>query len=392
MAISEKAAEIEARMKEEQVMIGEQALNYEECVADCLKKMLKDEKVNWLTQDNMDKEDSADSTIVDENEGVEPVDSNYTYLQEVEGDKFYGEVIIVDGKLYEVMYPTATDFDCANGEDFVLHNYTSNEVSKADIIQKEYAEVVLVDGKLHHVIYPLYGDNYKYSGEFGYSDKMKLVTFSIDDIHKYFCIFLDSIFMRFNQNFGDIKSLYDEEINYALNPCWDVGNDVVKKMNLRNINSYYINISLCNMHFENEVEFEDFLKREYSKYGKYRMAILSSPLYPFGGRICDAKSVEYFIDEFAKELRDECEDCEPEVSYNVRSIITDIVARKNLKKNEYVTLLRDYFYGEWVLQTIHWNEYEDVKCSVEDINNRLEDKINELERKVFKYSIDVTII
>ena len=141
-----------------------------------------------------------------------------------------------------------------------------------------------------------------------------------------------------------------------------------------------------------EDEILRFLFKVYPKYGKYRMAILSSPLSFLGDMICDAKSVEYFKDELTKELRDECEDCEPEVSYNVRSIITDIVARKNLKKNEYVTLLRDYFYGEWVLQTIHWNEYEDVKCSVEDINNRLEDKINELERKVFKYSIDVTII
>ena len=384
MALSEV---IEKMAKKKEMEIDEeQAFDYdEEFVADCLKKMLKDEKVNWSI-DKMNVKESADCitqqttpTVDYSKEGLK------SKLWGSSEDAYIGNVVFVEGKLKYVDYMiNIGDYD--RYDDMDLKEYSSEEFKNH--IQGENGEVVFVDGKLHHVRY------YVGNGVYAESDRFNLVSYNKEEIDRLFCLCLDYFFMDYNCNFGSIDNIIREDLSLWYYSGYDLTYQVVKKLGLDECMKEDIEIAYYHrFSFDmKEDELLEYLSEVYSKYGKYRMAILSSPLYPFGGRICDAKSVEYFIDEFAKELRDECEDCEPEVSYNVRSIITDIVARKNLKKNEYVTLLRDYFYGEWVLQTIHWNEYEDVKCSVEDINNRLEDKINELERKVFKYGIDVTII
>ena len=383
MALSEV---IEKMAKKKEMEIDEeQAFDYdEEFVADCLKKMLKDEKVNWSI-DKMNVKESADCitqqttpTVDYSKEGLK------SKLWGSSEDAYIGNVVFVEGKLKYVDY--VIDGDYERYDDMDLKEYSSEEFN--NYIQGKKGEVVFVDKKFHHVRYNVG------NGVYAESDRFNLVSYSKEEIDRLFCLCLDYFFMDYNCNFGSIDNIIREDLSPWYDSGYNLTYQVVEKLGLEECMKEDIEIAYYHrFSFDmKEDELLEYLSEVYSKYGKYRMAILSSPLYPFGGRICDAKSVEYFIDEFAKELRDECEDCEPEVSYNVRSIITDIVARKNLKKNEYVTLLRDYFYGEWVLQTIHWNEYEDVKCSVEDINNRLEDKINELERKVFKYGIDVTII
>jgi len=383
MALSEV---IEKMAKKKEMEIDEeQAFDYdEEFVADCLKKMLKDEKVNWSI-DKMNVKESADCitqqttpTVDYSKEGLK------SKLWGSSEDAYIGNVVFVEGKLKYVDY--VIDGDYERYDDMDLKEYSSEEFN--NYIQGKKGEVVFVDKKFHHVRY------YVGNGVYAESDRFNLVSYSKEEIDRLFCLCLDYFFMDYNCNFGSIDNIIREDLSPWYDSGYNLTYQVVEKLGLEECMKEDIEIAYYHrFSFDmKEDELLEYLSEVYSKYGKYRMAILSSPLYPFGGRICDAKSVEYFIDEFAKELRDECEDCEPEVSYNVRSIITDIVARKNLKKNEYVTLLRDYYYGEWVLQTIHWNEYEDVKCSVEDINNRLEDKINELERKVFKYGIDVTII
>ena len=383
MALSEV---IEKMAKKKEMEIDEeQAFDYdEEFVADCLKKMLKDEKVNWSI-DKMNVKESADCITQQTTPSVDySKEGLKSKLWGSSEDAYIGNVVFVEGKLKYVDY--VIDGDYERYDDMDLKEYSSEEFN--NYIQGKKGEVVFVDKKFHHVRY------YVGNGVYAESDRFNLVSYSKEEIDRLFCLCLDYFFMDYNCNFGSIDNIIREDLSPWYDSGYNLTYQVVEKLGLEECMKEDIEIAYYHrFSFDmKEDELLEYLSEVYSKYGKYRMAILSSPLYPFGGRICDAKSVEYFIDEFAKELRDECEDCEPEVSYNVRSIITDIVARKNLKKNEYVTLLRDYFYGEWVLQTIHWNEYEDVKCSVEDINNRLEDKINELERKVFKYGIDVTII
>ena len=224
MAISEKAAEIEARIKEKKVMTGEQAFDYdEEFVADCLKKMLSDENVNWSI-DKMNVKESADGitqqttpTVDYSKEGLK------SKLWGSSEDAYIGNVVFVEGKLKYVDYMiNIGDYD--RYDDMDLKEYSSEEFKNH--IQGENGEVVFVDGKLHHVRY------YVGNGVYAESDKFKLVSYSKEEIDRLFCLCLDSIFMDYNCNFCSVDDFIREELASWYMNGYCLANVVVEKLGL----------------------------------------------------------------------------------------------------------------------------------------------------------------
>ena len=251
-----------------------------------------------------------------------------------------------------------------------------NEKEKAETVD-ECSDVIVysVDDKVDEVAYQLADGTLRYVHNFNCR------KYSRDDIDKYFCIYLDGIFCWLEDFYEVIDFLFMDRITPDLNNSYELAYSMYPKQ----FSDYGDKIAYAMDYIGRRVikdsykNFVDYLKNVYSKYGKHKMAILSSDYICGGEVICLFGSVEYIKDVLIEESIND-EELYDELYYPIH----DKLIKEKLSDEMYVKWLR------------YWSNPE-VFVDSEVIDSlSICDKINPeahkmVEQKI-KDSIAVTVI
>lgn len=171
----------------------------------------------------------------------------------------------------------------------------------------------------------LNGDVIYDDGVYSCSGDFKLVKYTRKDMDKYFCIYLDSVFERFNKTSISMECFFFDEICYSLINSGQVAYSLAEKIDVDGedikLAMDYIDDHVIKEDYNN---FIDYLINTYPKYGKYKMAIFKESAY-WNETLCDYDSVDFFKECFSQEALEEIKNSKHLIPCTKQDIMRSIV-------------------------------------------------------------------